>query len=51
MKLNIAQNLRKYRKNLGITQETLASALGVSAQCISKWECEVSYWDKCPDCN
>lgn len=45
MKLNIAQNLRKYRKNLGITQEALASALGVSAQCVSKWECDDGYPD------
>lgn len=45
MKLNIAQNLRKYRKNLGITQEALASALGVSSQCISKWECGDGYPD------
>jgi len=45
MKLNIAQNLRKYRKERGLTQETLAASLGVSSQSISKWECGDGYPD------
>lgn len=39
MKLNIAQNLRKYRKDFGMTQEQLAKELGISSQSVSKWEC------------
>ena len=45
MKLNIAQNLRKYRKERGLTQEQLAKALAVSAQSVSKWECGDGYPD------
>ena len=35
----------KYRKEKGMTQETLAEKLGVSSQAVSKWENDVS----CPD--
>ena len=35
----------KYRKEKGMTQETLAEKLGVSPQAVSKWENDVS----CPD--
>lgn len=45
MKLNIAQNLRKYRKERGLTQEQLAKELAVSAQSVSKWECGDGYPD------
>ncbi len=42
MKLNIAQNLKKYRRERDITQEALAKELGISAQSVSKWERGVS---------
>ncbi|MBE6710707.1 MAG: helix-turn-helix transcriptional regulator [Ruminococcaceae bacterium] len=45
MKLNIAQNLRKYRKERGLTQEQLAKELAISAQSVSKWECGDGYPD------
>lgn len=45
MKLNIAQNLRKYRKDFGMTQEQLAKELGISSQSVSKWECGDGYPD------
>lgn len=32
------EKLRSHRKNLGMTQEEVASRIGVSAQAISKWE-------------
>ena len=45
MKESIGNRITKYRKALGITQEELASRLGLSSQAISKWECDTS----CPD--
>ena len=41
----IGESIRRGRKQKGMTQETLAEALGVSAQAVSKWENDVS----CPD--
>lgn len=38
MKLNIAENIRKYRRQRGITQENLAEILGVTVGAVSKWE-------------
>jgi len=35
---NIGQNIAQLRKERGITQETLADAVGVSGQSVSKWE-------------
>lgn len=35
----LAKNIKKYRKQKGLTQAELASKLFVTPQCISKWEC------------
>jgi transcriptional regulator with XRE-family HTH domain len=43
--MNIGENIKKYRLQRGLTQETLAAAVGVSAQAVSKWECA----DSIPD--
>ena len=45
MKESIGNRITKHRKALGITQEELASRLGLSSQAVSKWECDTS----CPD--
>lgn len=41
----ISQNISKFRKQAGLTQEQLAERLGVSAQAVSKWENGQSYPD------
>lgn len=38
MKLGIGEQIRKMRDGKGITQEQLASSLGVTSQAISRWE-------------
>lgn len=38
MKLNLGNNIKKYRKVKNMTQEALAEYLGVSFQAISRWE-------------
>lgn len=38
MKLNIAENIRAQRRNMNLTQEQLAEALGVTVGAVSKWE-------------
>lgn len=41
----IGSRIAQKRKALGVTQEELASQLGVSSQAVSKWENDIS----CPD--
>lgn len=38
MEIRIAENIRHWRKQLGMLQEQLAEALGVSIGAVSKWE-------------
>ncbi len=45
MKLKIADNIRKYRKAFGLTQENLAERFGVSFQAVSRWENGTTYPD------
>lgn len=45
MNETIGNRIAKFRKAKGMTQEELASKLGVSSQAVSKWENDVS----CPD--
>lgn len=45
MNESIGSRISKYRKDKGMTQEELASGLGVSSQAVSKWENDIS----CPD--
>lgn len=45
MNETIGNRIAKYRKNNNLTQEELASQVGVSSQAVSKWENDVS----CPD--
>lgn len=45
MKLTIGDNIRKYRKELGMTQDQLADKLGVTYQSISRWENGSTYPD------
>jgi transcriptional regulator with XRE-family HTH domain len=34
----VGQNIKEYRESLGVSQEKLARALGLSVSAISKWE-------------
>ncbi len=43
--IKIGENIRKLRREKGLTQETLAEFLGVSFQSVSKWERDESYPD------
>ncbi len=38
MENNLAENIRSYRKSLGLTQEQLAEKLGITLGAVSKWE-------------
>ena len=43
--MSIAENIAKYRKAMGFTQEQLGEMLGVTNQAVSKWESAVSMPD------
>ncbi len=45
MRLKLSENLKRVRKDKGITQEHLADALGVSFQSVSRWETGAAYPD------
>ncbi len=45
MKLNLGNNIKKYRKEKDMTQEALAEHLGVSPQAVSRWENGTAYPD------
>ena len=45
MRLHLAQNIKRLRKETGITQEALAETLGVSSQSVSRWELGICYPD------
>ena len=42
METSIAENIRIYRKQRGLTQEQLSEALGVTAGAVYKWEAKLS---------
>ena len=41
----IGQNIAYFRKQKNLTQEELAEKMSVTAQAVSKWECDTSYPD------
>ena len=41
----IGQNIAYFRKQKQLTQEELAEKMSVTAQAVSKWECDASYPD------
>lgn len=41
----IGENISEFRKNAGMTQEQLSEKMNITAQAISKWECDQSYPD------
>lgn len=43
MNLFIGENIKRLRREKGVTQETLAECLHVSAAAVSKWERGVSH--------
>ena len=45
MNLHLSANIRKYRREMSLSQEQLAERLGVSFQTVSKWERTESYPD------
>ena len=40
MKIGFAENLKMLRTEKGISQKQLAELVGVSQQCVSKWEAD-----------
>lgn len=45
MKMTLAENIRRFRKERSLTQEQLAEALGVTAGAVYKWEAKLSIPD------
>ena len=45
MKMQIGEIIRKYRKSKNMTQEEMASRLGVTAPAVNKWESGSIYPD------
>ena len=45
MKLSIGENLKKFRLEKNVTQDTLAEYLGVTYQAVSRWENGIAYPD------
>lgn len=45
MQLSIGKNIQNKRKTMGLTQDQLATALGVSVAAVSKWETGSAYPD------
>ncbi len=45
MKEYFSQQVKTLRTGLGLSQEELATRLGISTQAVSKWECALSYPD------
>lgn len=45
MKLSVGKNIQNKRKAMGMTQEQLAAAIGVSIAAVSKWETGCAYPD------
>ena len=43
MQLDLGTRIRHLRRRDGRTQEALATALGVTAQAVSRWEAKVSH--------
>ena len=43
--MDLSENIRRLRKEKGLTQEQVAQALGVTAGAVNKWERSAS----CPD--
>ena len=43
MNLNIGTIIKRLRAEHNITQDTLAAAIGVTPQAISRWELEISH--------
>lgn len=43
--MKLGQNIKRLRKEKGISQEALADAIGVSRQAVSKWETGATYPD------
>ena len=43
--INIGKNITKFRRSKGITEDELASYIGVSKSSVSKWENSITYPD------